>query len=368
MELQVWEDGARELLPSVEEVLKNVLLKKIQVEMAASSVTDPSMTIEALKTGTVVIQGEEELTGSELFIAYDENWLPQLSNAMLGVEETELNEITQDLIKEFSSQLIGTLQTGLQQQSVSTQPSELSILKSGQISKTVTSDSYFMVQLDVSGKFEIDGDELPQLALIIAVSVPDEEAVKNVLPQTEDQAGEQEPEAETEQQPEGVQPDEPVAESEPEVESTPAEEQPAEQMDTGAEAQAQEQAAQQQSQQQETARKKRKTSPVEGKPVEFDEISSSPQARELETRNLDILKDVELDISVELGRKEVPLGEILHMVRGSVIELDKLAGEPVEIYANGHRIAEGEVVVIDENFGVRVTNLVSTKERIESLR
>jgi len=109
--------------------------------------------------------------------------------------------------------------------------------------------------------------------------------------------------------------------------------------------------------------------PVTGKSVEFEDFNPFADVKsEHEVRNLDILKDVELDISVELGRKELPLGEVLHLVRGSVIELDKLAGEPVEIYANGHRIAEGEVVVIDEHFGVRITNLVSTKERIESLR
>ncbi len=362
MELQVWEDGARNLLPSIEGVLKNVLLKKIQVEMAASSVTDPSMTIEALKTGTVVIQGEEEQTGAELYIAYDENWLPQLSNAMLGVEETELNEITQDLIKEFSSQLVGALQTGLQEQGVTAQPSEMSILKSGQIAKTVTSDSYFMVQLDVSGKFEIDGDELPQLALIVAISVPDEETLQKLVPETEGQDAETYSEEES---PEAVE-DQPATEEDPGVEHSPeAEQEPQPDPEHPAQEPVAEEASQQQ---EEPSRKKRKTTPVEGKPVEFDEISSSPQSKNVETRNLDILRDVELDISVELGRKEVPLGEILHMVRGSVIELDKLAGEPVEIYANGHRIAEGEVVVIDENFGVRVTNLVSTKERIESLR
>jgi flagellar motor switch protein FliN/FliY len=86
-----------------------------------------------------------------------------------------------------------------------------------------------------------------------------------------------------------------------------------------------------------------------------------------EVRNLELLRDVQIVISVELGRKSVPLGEILHMVRGSVVELEKLAGEPVDVYANGQQIATGEVVVVDEHFGVRITQLVSAKERLESL-
>lgn len=362
MELQVWEDGARKLIPSIEGVLKNVLLKKIQVEMSASSFTEPSMTTEALKTGTVVIRGKEEQSGVELLIAYDENWLPQLSNAMLGVEETELNEITQDLIKEFSSQLVGALQSGLQEMEITTEPGDVEILKSGQIAKTVTSEQYYMIQLDVSGKFEIDGDELPQLALIIAVSIPDEQAVHKIIPGSEGESMAEEADEvvekgasggpQTSQQAGGGNPGNSgqsgIAESEgPGRQETSAGGSGAQKQNPG---------------------KKEQRKPVESQPVEFDEISSSPQSSQVGSRNLDILKDVELDISVELGRKEVPLGEILHMVRGSVIELDKLAGEPVEIYANGHRIAEGEVVVIDENFGVRVTNLVSTKERLETLR
>ena len=362
MELQVWEDGARKLIPSIEGVLKNVLLKKIQVEMSASSFTEPSMTTEALKTGTVVIRGKEKQSGIELFVAYDENWLPQLSNAMLGVEETELNEITQDLIKEFSSQLVGALQSGLQELEITTEPGDVEILKSGQIAKTVTSDHYYMIQLDVSGKFEIDGDELPQLALIIAVSVPDDQAVSKLIPGSEEESVAEAADEVVEQGASGGHQTTQQADGgNPGNSARPG-------MEAGAGQGRQESSASSSDTQKQNPAKKVKNNPVESQPVEFDEISSSSQSSQIGSRNLDILKDVELDISVELGRKEVPLGEILHMVRGSVIELDKLAGEPVEIYANGHRIAEGEVVVIDENFGVRVTNLVSTRERLETLR
>jgi flagellar motor switch protein FliN/FliY len=110
------------------------------------------------------------------------------------------------------------------------------------------------------------------------------------------------------------------------------------------------------------------TEGVKAQSVQFDSFKPGVmKMSQEEVRNLELLRDVKIDISVELGRKELPLGDILHMVRGSVIELEKLAGEPVDVFANGRLIATGEVVVIDEHFGVRVTQLVSARERLESV-
>lgn len=80
--------------------------------------------------------------------------------------------------------------------------------------------------------------------------------------------------------------------------------------------------------------------------------------------NITIIRDVPLEVTVELGRTKKPIKEILEFNPGTVIELDKLAGEPIDILVNGKFIARGEVVVIDENFGVRVTDIISTEERI----
>ena len=79
--------------------------------------------------------------------------------------------------------------------------------------------------------------------------------------------------------------------------------------------------------------------------------------------NFALLAEVELTLTVELGRRRIPLSEVLQLMPGSVIELEKLVGEPLEIYANGRLIAEGEAVVVDEQFGVRITNLSSAKLR-----
>lgn len=89
-----------------------------------------------------------------------------------------------------------------------------------------------------------------------------------------------------------------------------------------------------------------------------------PNAREAVPANLGLLYDVPLNVTVELGRTKKSVREVLELSQGSIIELDKLAGEPVDIYVNQQRIARGEVVVIEENFGVRVTEIIQPHERI----
>jgi flagellar motor switch protein FliN/FliY len=75
--------------------------------------------------------------------------------------------------------------------------------------------------------------------------------------------------------------------------------------------------------------------------------------------DLGVLHDVELDVTVELGRRQLPLSDVLRLGAGSVIELEKMVGEPLAVYANGRLIAEGEAVVVDEQFGVRITRLAT---------
>lgn len=92
------------------------------------------------------------------------------------------------------------------------------------------------------------------------------------------------------------------------------------------------------------------------------------QPQQAETKNLDMLLDIPLQVTVELGRTKRSVKDILELTSGSIIELDKLAGEPVDILVNNRLIAQGEVVVIDENFGVRVTDIISQSDRIKKLR
>ncbi|SLK15374.1 Putative Flagellar motor switch protein FliN [Clostridium chauvoei JF4335] len=105
--------------------------------------------------------------------------------------------------------------------------------------------------------------------------------------------------------------------------------------------------------------------------IEVNKASFEPlQPRVLgeSNKNIDLILDVPLNISVVLGRTKKSIKDILNLSTGSLIELDKLAEEPVEILINGKQIALGEVVVIDESFGVRITSIVNNTERIKSLR
>ncbi len=86
------------------------------------------------------------------------------------------------------------------------------------------------------------------------------------------------------------------------------------------------------------------------------------------SRNLDLLLDVEIPISVEVGRTQMSLEEVLRLVPGSVVALDKKAEEPVDLRVNGKLVARGEVVLVDDSYGLRITQIVDAQGRLESLR
>ncbi|AEE91380.1 Flagellar motor switch phosphatase FliY [Tepidanaerobacter acetatoxydans Re1] len=102
------------------------------------------------------------------------------------------------------------------------------------------------------------------------------------------------------------------------------------------------------------------------KPVEFHTFKEEPTAAQ--SSSLNLILDVPLEVTVELGRTEKTIKEILEISSGTIIELDKMAGEPADILVNGKLVAKGEVVVIDENFGVRITEIINSVDRVKSLQ
>jgi flagellar motor switch protein FliN/FliY len=84
-------------------------------------------------------------------------------------------------------------------------------------------------------------------------------------------------------------------------------------------------------------------------------------------RSLDMLLDVPLQVTVELGRRRMRIGDLLALAKGSVVELDKVAGEPLDVRVNDQLVARGEAVVINDKFGVRLTDVVSTRDRVRGL-
>jgi flagellar motor switch protein FliN/FliY len=109
--------------------------------------------------------------------------------------------------------------------------------------------------------------------------------------------------------------------------------------------------------------------PAASVPVQQVQFASlQPQNMPALSGNIGLLMDVPLQVTVELGRTKKLIREILDLGPGSVVELDKLAGEPIDVYVNTKLIAKGEVVVIDENFGVRITEIVSPLELVNNLQ
>lgn len=86
------------------------------------------------------------------------------------------------------------------------------------------------------------------------------------------------------------------------------------------------------------------------------------------TRNLDVLLDIPMEVSVQLGSTRMQIRELLQLGQGSVVELEKMAGEPLEVLVNQRLVARGEVVVVNEKFGIRLTDVISPAERIQKLR
>ena len=103
-----------------------------------------------------------------------------------------------------------------------------------------------------------------------------------------------------------------------------------------------------------------------GDNLDDDEVAATTVGGE-QTKSLDLILDIPLTVAVELGRSKMLINDLLQLGQGSVIELTKLVGEPLEVLVNQKLVARGEVVVVNEKFGVRLTDIVSTMERVKSL-
>jgi len=101
---------------------------------------------------------------------------------------------------------------------------------------------------------------------------------------------------------------------------------------------------------------------------EASESGAAPQADMADAPDLDVILDIPVRISMEVGSTAITIRNLLQLNQGSVIELDRLAGEPLDVLVNGTLIAHGEVVVVNDKFGIRMTDVISPSERIKKLR
>ena len=111
------------------------------------------------------------------------------------------------------------------------------------------------------------------------------------------------------------------------------------------------------------------TAPVnstEAAPLEMTELAEPSD--QINLANIDLLDDVELDVKIELGRTQMYIEDVLRLGEGSVVELDKLAGDPVDVYVNDRLVARGEVLVLNDNFCVRINDIISVNPELEEMR
>jgi len=102
--------------------------------------------------------------------------------------------------------------------------------------------------------------------------------------------------------------------------------------------------------------------------VSPDNLTETAADGTIENEKLDVILDIPVSLSMEVGRTQIPIRNLLQLTQGSVVELDRLAGEPLDVMVNGTLIAHGEVVVINEKYGIRLTDVMSPHERIQKLK
>ena len=107
--------------------------------------------------------------------------------------------------------------------------------------------------------------------------------------------------------------------------------------------------------------------PVKPAPEVFKELSGTPPSAQGVSTDIDFILDIPVLLTVELGRTKITIKNLLQLAQGSVVELDGLAGEPMDVLVNGCLIAQGEVVVVNDKFGVRLTDIITPAERIKKL-
>jgi flagellar motor switch protein FliN/FliY len=108
--------------------------------------------------------------------------------------------------------------------------------------------------------------------------------------------------------------------------------------------------------------------PAEARPAALDELTEEGAPLANRDVNLEVILDVPVTLSMEVGRTRIPIRNLLQLNQGSVVELERAAGEPLDVFVNGTLVAHGEVVVVNERFGIRLTDVISPAERLRKLR
>lgn len=335
MDTNVWKTGIEKHIPALEAFLKNVLLRKYKVIATGSSKEKKEELVNELENSSILVKANEKLFDSKVIFGFSSDWVDLLNNVILDVHEPDQNEITRDLFREFIMHLLEVVKRSFDEMGIELDFTECISLKPGQLKRSMKDREYLTAKLIADQKFEVDDGKKLNLEITVGLSDPDDDLLKTFEKQLKEEN--------------------PFLNGKYEELSSRI----AGLVKLG---HVTKKRSERNHDEDKSAVK------VHGKEVEFEAFDKASEVRnDREVSTIGFLKDVKMNVSVELGNREMPLGNVLKLVRGSVIELEKLAGEPVDILVNGHTIAEGDVVVIDEHFGVRVSKLLVGKENIQEL-
>ena len=330
---------------SASTALNQIINQTVNITTPVVSITTLKEIKETFETPTVVLDVEyvSGIVGRNILIIKIQD-AAVIANLMMGgdgkIEEDkhELSEIEISAVQEAMNQMIGSAATSMatmfsREVNISPPLSSIWSEKEEKLSNSIPED-----QEIVRVNFRMTIGDLVDSNIMQILPVPTAKKIVSIMMGQEE--SQPEPKVET-PIPEAKPVEQPIQNTAPSVQeetySRPVEQQPI-----------------------------RAQEPVQVHDAKFEPLTSSREGAA--PHNIDLILDVPLDISVVLGRTKKSIKDILSLGTGSLIELDKLAEEPVEILVNGKKIAFGEVVVVDENFGVRITSIVSNAERIRSLK
>ena len=300
-----------------------------------------------------------------------------IADLMMGGDGTnppgELNEIHMSAVGEAMNQMMGTVSTSLStmfNKKIDISPPRVNLIDLGTEDKVTEIVGQDDPVARISFRMEVDGLIDSEIMQILPVAVA-KEMVDSLLHGDMNAPEEPEPAPAPAPPAPAPQPEAPMAAAAPPMQQPamqqPMMQQPAMQQPMMQQPMMQQPMMQQPMMQQPMyGQQARVAANVPVQPAQFTPLSVEPVA--VNDANIGLILDVPLQITVELGRTKKSIKDILELSNGSIVELDKLAGEPVDIQVNGKFLAKGEVVVIDENFGVRITDIVSPAERAQKLQ
>lgn len=328
----------RQYLPGVEDFLATLLLEEADIEVVSSKETGHAAVLSEVDESSIFLYTRDSNHQMDVIVILDEEWYGLLSSIMLGIEVKERNDDTIDLLKEFAGDLSDTVLQKMEDNADEMPELEdIQVLTLSELEEALAHTDYLLSNMEVKG--------IADDPVIAGCLFGDPDALLD-----EDEAADEEQSADGDQSTEEKQPAGEAAPDKDEEEKKELEPE-TEDFTSGDKQEAEYEGSEEEI--------------IFGRHTVFEGNAMSGRSQD---HNINLLKDVELDVHVELGRAELPLGKVLQLAKGSVLELEELAGEPVYMLVNGHRIADGEVVVIDEHFGVRISNFTKSKKQLAGLQ